>query len=1034
MAKATYLADDPSQPYFPQSPIPTTARWTDSLNWKWDPATWTGDTWLPAGAVVTIKRHVTYAGCVGGGFAAGVDTYRGYGMAIEIARPGTRTSATAATSFKLPGLAPDAPKCESTLYYTQASNNATTAGSYQLGWFDWPNGTTWRLESIDPGGKTWTPQAIAVSRQVPEMLYCNSRNTGENWFNWYNTSTNQWGTPTQTTWLTDSLGFDPQGNLWSVASGTGTLYKRTYDPVTKTLGAWEQRGNLRGLSLRPSGGVYTWQDVALSSVVDLAFDGEGNLWVVDSRELWKVDAAALSGAPTTTVTATYKTLVAAPPVGSTYYGMAFDADGSILLSNFGLNAADANIYAVHPDRLVAPGLVNSTTRTTTTPTLRRDAAFSGRGTLGDLANCIYPNFEPAFQVKKAVINEDGSVSPVGTTGQTVRVNSDGTVTVDYLVSVTNISAAAGRHPAIVDSVSLPSGFTVQGVRLNGVTQTLGAQNQFTIPADTVDLPANGGVRVYTVSVTGRAADMAAVNWTQAGTCTTTGAGTPSAGGFFNLVTMVKDQDGPDNNDACVPVIPPTSGTAQLTLVKRIVDASGAVISSKAADSQYFTLIAAGPTKLQGSSTTSGATNVTGAVMPGTYRLTEVPNTSPAANNQGQITGGYTFGTWSCNAGKVPDANRDIALVAGDNVTCTITNVPVPPFHVVKTATTPAPASQNTPAAANPHIGTIVSPDANGILLFNYTITVTNDGSFVGDSGPVLEWFQVPDGLVWAGGRTASITYRPGATGAGAAGFVPGAAYTESALANGLVLANAIQRLPAGASVSFDVTIPLTMDTTVAAGQTRTNYQIHAQDLATCSNPVSAGGNRFTNGAFGVANVTSISEENQSYSDIPTEDNVACIPVSSGTWSVGKQAPSAYAANGSVATWAPEGSTGTRVDVNADGTVRITYRVRVTNEGTMAGDHPTVADRVTVPSGFAITAVTLDGVPQGTSGAFTIPTAALAAGATRYYTVVVDAVAANLQAVDWTRAGQCETSGGGNAGVGGFFNVVTMTGLGWDRQR
>ena len=193
MAKATYLADDPSQPYFPQSPIPTTARWTDSLNWKWDPATWTGDTWLPAGAVVTIKRHVTYAGCVGGGFAAGVDTYRGYGMAIEIARPGTRTSATAATSFKLPGLAPDAPKCESTLYYTQASNNATTAGSYQLGWFDWPNGTTWRLESIDPGGKTWTPQAIAVSRQVPEMLYYNSRNTGENWFNWYNTSTNQGG-------------------------------------------------------------------------------------------------------------------------------------------------------------------------------------------------------------------------------------------------------------------------------------------------------------------------------------------------------------------------------------------------------------------------------------------------------------------------------------------------------------------------------------------------------------------------------------------------------------------------------------------------------------------------------------------------------------------------------------------------------------------------------------------------------------------------------------------------------------------------
>ena len=45
-------------------------------------------------------------------------------------------------------------------------------------------------------------------------------------------------------------------------------------------------------------------------------------------------------------------------------------------------------------------------------------------------------------------------------------------------------------------------------------------------------------------------------WQSASACDTTGAGNPTAGGFFNLVDLPGDTDGADNNDACVPVIPP----------------------------------------------------------------------------------------------------------------------------------------------------------------------------------------------------------------------------------------------------------------------------------------------------------------------------------------------------------------------------------------------------------------------------------------------------------------------------------------------
>ena len=456
----------------------------------------------------------------------------------------------------------------------------------------------------------------------------------------------------------------------------------------------------------------------------------------------------------------------------------------------------------------------------------------------------------------------------------------------------------------------------------------GTTGSFTIPAGTTDMAVGTSVS-YDIILTAKAADPSKVDWVKAGTCDTTNGGRATAGGFFNVVAMSSDSDGASNNDACIPV----TATATLTLIKKIVDANGQAIPSKAADAKYFTLVAAGASNLSGSSSTSGAVGATGTVKPGIYQLHETPNLI-TGNLDGSVNGGYSYGSWECT-GKTVSADNKITLGYGDNVTCTVKNTPVPPFHVVKNATTPG-------STANTHVGQAVSPDANGTLWFDYTITVTNDGDFIGNSGPVLEWFQVPAGLVWDAPRTATIEYLPGSTGATAAGFTAGKAWSEADLKHSAVIATSIQKLPAKGSVSFKVRIPLKFDTAIASGQTQTNYQLNAADLAKCTSSTSAGGNAYTDGQFGVPNVTSIFEENQTYTDIPTQDNVACIPVSAGKVHVVKDAATPIAGNSHI---------GQQVTVNPDGTLSVVYEITVTNSGTSTVNTGAITDKFTPPAGL-----------------------------------------------------------------------------------
>ncbi|MGV9184567.1 SpaA isopeptide-forming pilin-related protein [Arcanobacterium canis] len=197
--------------------------------------------------------------------------------------------------------------------------------------------------------------------------------------------------------------------------------------------------------------------------------------------------------------------------------------------------------------------------------------------------------KPHFKVEKAVQG-----FPAGKTGKAIQIGPDGRATVTYEVKVTNSGTVAAKHPKIEDSLTVPAGFTVEKVSLDG--RQINGQH-FEIPEGSTELqpilkgsPAGqDNYATYKVEVVVKAVDLNRVDWTKAGICKTDGAGEPSAGGLFNLVTMRNDADGPENNDACVPVTPPAK--TYLKLIK--VDASNKSSELNGAEFSLFPSDAAG---------------------------------------------------------------------------------------------------------------------------------------------------------------------------------------------------------------------------------------------------------------------------------------------------------------------------------------------------------------------------------------------------------------------------------------------------------
>lgn len=832
-----YRAIDPVPPTFPQTTTAPDARWRDSLNWNWDPTTWTGDTWLEAGTTITVRRQVSLLDCLPGRFAADGNVVRyGYDMAIEMARPLTSVDDFAMVSLRLPGGSTSTGAvCEQNIYWSQTKGQVVSTS--EIGYYT-PSTNTYQrfavpvIDKINPFS-----DAIAVTQHQDGKIFYNtalSRTGGNDLWVYDGTRHSRvMALPGGT----NSLGFDKDGNLWTI---TGTSLNKLAWDGQRFASSWQQVATLGGLD--PN-----------NPERDLVFDGDGNLYVLTGSGsiLVTYSSAAIAAGGVASPTSSTRLTLSPSVTGSIgNYGIAFNQDGDLIISNsYQANTNDRTragynkIYTVDLNTGVA--------------TVWIDGYYSPRGAIADLATCNFPStaVKDGVQVQKSVINADGTVTEPGTTGTRITVDNNGNATVRYLVQVTNVGEQPATFPAITDSITVPAGFTIEDVLLDGQSQ--GDSGNFTIPGESLN---GGAVRSYVVTLKVKA-DFNTADWASAGVCETSGGGTPGKG-LFNKVTMDNDLDGDENNDACVPVEEPK--LAKLTLIK---DIDG----GPAGDARFFTLTALGPTSLAGESPNSGDIAVSSNVKPGSYRLAESANHAGAAN--------YRTGTWTCDSAKVPDTNGAIRLVEGDDVTCRINNIPTPPVHVVKTPSEQAPAEQNDPVGDNPHIGTAVEPDPEGRVTMKYTITVTNDGTVAGETGPVNEYFRVPAGLIWEPGTFATVTFDANGTGAVAEGFDPAKTYTAADLQNGYTLATAIKNLQPGdaGQVTFRIEIPLMLDNSESSTFPGTVFEQHAEILGQCVN-TSTRGAAHTNSTMGVPNVTSIWNENQDYSVIPTEDNLACIPV------------------------------------------------------------------------------------------------------------------------------------------------------------
>lgn len=922
LKEATFNSADPSQPFLGLDEVSLAhphAIWLQSVNWPFDISNYTGKTWIPSGTTITIKKHLTFYDCSIAGFPSPADYFNSRwkaGIALQIARPNTSISAAAQTYFVTPGKAAPA-SCVNKLYVVQESNSRATSKAF----YEYDPAQS-RSRAISAPNQART-QAIAATNRFPELLFSTSPPDPGSNPHTYILDTSQGvasdrqphAVEAADTPATMAMAFDSHGYLWAIDDDGYLFYltdKEIAALVSGGTATWHRTGQLEATG-RPS----------MRSAFDLAFDANDRMYIARPSHMYRISRDVMMSTGHISVGSSIGSLPTWPN------GMAFLGDKLYV----------AEGWRDRSNGTPSSGQTQTVYEFDIAAGRYRKANLPGYTVLhsADLASCSFPgeSSDTGFKVKKSVIDPvTGAVSPAGTTSpHPVHVHDDGTVVVDYLVTVSLVGSTAERHPDISDQVSLPEGFQLTDVLLDGTSQ--GKSGTFTIPGANLD-PAHAATtaKVYRVQIHATAPDMNRVSWSSAATCQTEEAGDGSAGGFFNAVTMEQDSDGPNNNDACVPTKP--NGKAHLRLIKRIVDRNGHELTELVDQAQYFTLVAGGPTRLHGVSAASGHVAADADVLPGTYRLDEQPNDS------GAHTSTYAFGTWSCDSGKVPDKDRQISIADGDDVTCTVTNTPRPQVHITKTATEPAPAEQNDPAGVNPHIGTLVVPGPDGSVLLRYTMTLTSTSSYPGDTGAVSDTFQVPAGMVWDGDKSATVAFDPGSTGASVTDLAT--SVTKEQLHEMAMLTSSVRNLPSHGSVMFTITIPLRTDNTVREGESTTVFAENAEKLGTCANLTSAAGNPYSDASKGIPNVVTLLAEDLAYNDIPRQDNLACIPVSvGGALKVSKWA--------NAETSSHVGANPVSFDANGQATV--SYWVKLSNSGPAPMQTGKVTDIPRVPTGTRI---------------------------------------------------------------------------------
>ncbi len=213
----TYRSTDPSSPfYIGLDPLMQTkfanADWLDSLNWRYDPDTWTGNIWLPAGAKIEVKREVTYLGCLPGGITGDGTTNREFGIQTEIARANTTVTGSDFDSFSTPGYRTPA-SCATSMFVSK--NPASTPTTF----VQWNPGSS----QTSLGSVGIRSDAIAAEPSHPTWLWYMTQTGALSVFDTVAkktlTTTGTTNTPAGAAMASgNALAFAPDGTLWAASN------------------------------------------------------------------------------------------------------------------------------------------------------------------------------------------------------------------------------------------------------------------------------------------------------------------------------------------------------------------------------------------------------------------------------------------------------------------------------------------------------------------------------------------------------------------------------------------------------------------------------------------------------------------------------------------------------------------------------------------------------------------------------------------------------------------------------------------------
>ncbi|QTG75361.1 DUF11 domain-containing protein [Trueperella pecoris] len=168
-----------------------------------------------------------------------------------------------------------------------------------------------------------------------------------------------------------------------------------------------------------------------------------------------------------------------------------------------------------------------------------------------------------FKIEKTakVTGADGVVTwaPTGSPVE-LKKAEDGKLrgTATYRVKVTNVGQIEMFAPAITDNFPTPKGFVLEGLSWAEVDEAGHAGKPNPLGKDKelpkVRIPKDAS-KTYEITAQVSVEDATQVDWEKARQCKTDKGGEPEFG-LFNRVSMPRDADGEENNDACVPVTSP----------------------------------------------------------------------------------------------------------------------------------------------------------------------------------------------------------------------------------------------------------------------------------------------------------------------------------------------------------------------------------------------------------------------------------------------------------------------------------------------